>query len=321
METSSTHKKLIEQVSEKLRLKGYSYSTETTYLNWIDRYLHFHDQRPLGEMGVLEIQAFLTHLVVKKRISASTYNQALSALLFLYRQVLEVELQADFKNFSVKRPNRLPTVLSRAEIQMLIDLLNGVNQLILKLLYGAGLRISECLRLRVKDIDLDAKSILVRDSKEVSNRFTILPETATPDLLERVRLLHQRDLARATAGVSMPGGLNSRKLTQAGVEWPWQYLFPAADCSKDPLTDQLYRHHLQPNGVQKAVRKAARQLDIGKPVTPHTFRHSFAAHLLESGHDIRKVQQLLGHKNIKSTLIYTQVVDSDAMSVKSPLDI
>jgi integron integrase len=315
--------KLLDQVREQLRLKHYSYRTEETYLHWIKRFILFHKKRHPNEMGDDEIRAFLIHLAEKEQVATSTQNQAFSALLFLYRHVLHKELTVDFKSIGASRSKHLPTVLTKEETQKVIDYLNREYQLIAKLLYGSGLRVTECLRLRVKDIDFDYKTVTIYDGKGEKDRVTILPESLIPLLkvqLERVRRIYESDKKAQLSGVSMPSSALARKYPNASREWPWQYVFPASDYSSEPRTGEKLRHHIHPSNIQKAVRQAARRAGVDKPVSPHTFRHCFATHLLQNGYDIRTVQELLGHKDVRTTMIYTHVLQRGGLAVKSPLD-
>jgi integron integrase len=316
-------RKLLDQVRDQLRLKHYSYRTEQSYVHWIKRYILFHRKRHPAEMGPEEIRAFLVHLATREKVSASTQNQALSAMLFLYRQVLNQDIAVSFSAVSAARSTHLPTVLTKEEVQNVIRFTAGEYQLIAKLLYGSGLRLAECLRLRAKDLDLEYRTVTVHDGKGEKDRITVLPESLLPALkenLERVKQIHQQDVRAGRGGVSMPSPALARKYPHAGCEWPWQYIFPAPGYSVDPRTGVEFRHHIHPSTVQKAVRQAARLAGIDKPVSPHTFRHSFATHLLENGYDIRTVQELLGHKDVRTTMIYTHVLQRGGLAVKSPLD-
>jgi len=291
--------KLLDRVREGLRLKNYSYRTEQTYIHWIKRYILFHNKRHPEEMGDKEIRAFLYHLAEKEQVAASTQNQAFSALLFLYRYVLSKELTVDFKSIGASRSKHLPTVLTKEETQKVIDYLNGEYQLMAKLLYGSGLRVTECLRLRVKDLDFEYKTVTVYDGKGEKDRVTVLPESLIPFLkaqLDRVKRIYESDKKAQLPGVSMPSPALARKYPNAGRELAWQYLFPASAYSSEPRTAEKLRHHVHPSNIQKAVRQAARRAGMDKPVSPHTFRHCFATHLLQCGYDIRTIQELLGHK-------------------------
>ncbi|GIV79148.1 MAG: integron integrase [Litorilinea sp.] len=317
-------KKLLDQVRDKLRLKNYSYATEKTYVGWIRRYILFHQKRHPADMGKAEIEAFLTHLAVEGNVAPSTQNQALHALLFLYRDVLEQPIIGNVEALRARERRRLPTVLTVEETQRVLNHLEGVYHLIGLLLYGSGLRLQECLSLRVKDIDFARREITVRSGKGDKDRVTMLPEKALPELeahLVQVRLQYERDLARGYGMAPLPDAL-ARKYPNAPREWAWQFVFPSASLSRNPRRDDgaLYRFHLHESQVQRAVHKAARQAGINKPVSPHTFRHCFATHLLEAGYDIRTVQELLGHKNVKTTMIYTHVLNRGPRAVRSPLD-
>ncbi len=315
--------KLLDQVREALRLKHYALRTEQAYVNWIKRFILFHDKRHPREMGVPEVRAFLAHLAVEQHVSASTQTQALSALLFLYRYVLKLPLdEIDLRDIRARKPKRLPTVLTQTEVQRVLAHLTGEHLAIARLLYGSGLRLMECLRLRVKDVDFELHQITVREGKGNKDRVTMLPERVVPSLKEHlihVRALHQQDLEHGHGCVYLPDAL-ARKYPNACTEWGWQFVFPSNRIAKDPRSDILRRHHLHESTVQKAVRAAAQAAGIAKRVSPHTFRHSFATHLLEAGYDIRTVQELLGHKDVKTTMIYTHVLNKGGLAVRSPLD-
>jgi integron integrase len=316
-------KKLLDQVRDLLRLKHYSYRTEQTYIHWIKRYIFFHNKRHPAEMGDEEVRSFLVYLAETETVAASTQNQALSAILFLYRHILQKELTLTYADVGAARPQHLPTILTRSEVLKVISLLKGDVQLVARLLYGSGLRLTECLRLRVKDIDFDYRTVTIYDGKGEKSRVTILPDSLVPLLqahLEGVRQIHRQDLAARLPGVSMPSPALERKYPNAAREWPWQYIFPADRYSSDPHSGRGYRHHLMPSTIQKAVGQAARRAGLSKPVSPHTFRHCFATHLLESGYDIRTVQELLGHKDVRTTMIYTHVLQRGGLADKSPLD-
>lgn len=270
-------------------------------------------------MGAPEVEAFLTHLAVKEHVAASTQNQALSALLFLYREVLHQEL-GPVDALRAKRPQRLPTVLTKDETLRLIGCLSGTHQLMAKLIYGSGIRLMEYLR--VKDLEFERRALIVRDGKGAQDRVTVLPDTLVPLLqehLQRVKALHEQDLAQGYGAVYLPDAL-ARKYPNADREWGWQYIFPASSLSQDPRSGVTRRHHLHESSLQKAVKEAARMAGIVKPVGPHTLRHCFATHLLEAHYDIRTVQELLGHKDVKTTMIYTHVLNRGGLAVRSPLD-
>ncbi|GIV83778.1 MAG: integron integrase [Candidatus Roseilinea sp.] len=321
-------KKLLDQVRDAIRLKHYSYRTEESYVLWIKRFILFHDKRHPNDMGRPEIEAFLTHLATRERVAASTQNQALAALLFLYRNVLHRDDPALFDSLNIARaqkPAHLPTVLTKEEVGKIIRLIPNEYQLMARLLYGSGLRLMECLHLRVKDIDFVQSQIIVRDGKGEKDRVTMLPTSLVAPLQEhlaRVKHLHDQDLAKGHGYVDLPYAL-ARKYPNANREWIWQYVFPSRSLStdpQDPRSDRLYRHHAHESGLQKAVAAAARRAGIPKRVSPHTFRHSFATHLLEAGYDIRTVQELLGHRDVSTTMIYTHVLNKGPKAVRSPLD-
>ncbi|KPK91986.1 MAG: integrase [Anaerolineae bacterium SM23_ 63] len=306
-----------------LRRKHYSIRTEKSYLRWIRQYLNFHNQRHPMEMGAKELEAFLNHLALDRRVAASTQNQALNAIIFLYRQVLrDDQLDLTVNAVRAKKRKRMPTVLSKIEVAKLLSCLRGTNKLRAQLLYGSGLRLMECLRLRVKDIDFNQRQITVRDGKGFKDRVTMLPDqlqNVIENHLQDIHLQHAQDLDLGYGKVYLPFAL-SIKYPNAEGEWPWQWVFPSPRLSRDPRSGQIRRHHVNPSGTQKAIRSAARIAKIYKHVTPHTLRHSFATHLLENGYDIRTVQDLLGHKDVKTTMIYTHVLNRGPFAVKSPLD-
>jgi integron integrase len=318
----SASPRLLDQVRGKIRLKHYSLRTEQAYLDWIKRFIRHHGKRHPREMGAAEVEAFLTHLAVAGRVAASTQNQAKSALLFLYREVLEIELPWLDNVQQAKAPRRLPVVLTRDEVQALLGRLHGTHWLVASLLYGTGMRLMECLRLRVKDVDFARGEILIRDGKGFKDRVTMLPASLTVPLrdhLAYVRALHERDLSTGGGETGLPYALD-RKYPGAGKEWGWQYVFPASDLSTDPRSGAVRRHHLLDQGIQRAMKQALHDAGLAKPATPHTLRHSFATHLLEGGYDIRTVQELLGHSDVKTTMIYTHVLNRGGRGVVSPLD-
>lgn len=314
--------RLLDQVRQVIRKKHYSIRTEQAYTDWIKRFILFHDKRHPKDMGEIEISQYISYLAVKRNVAASTQNQALNAIVFLYKQVLEREL-GDFGSMErAKRPKRLPTVLTKNEADLVLTVMSGTNSLMAKLLYGCGLRLMECLRLRVKDIEFEGNQVTVRDGKGHKDRVTMLPIQLKPQLikhLRKVRIIHEQDLKRGFGEVYLPCAL-SRKYPNAAKEWYWQYVFPSKKISKDPRSGKFRRHHAYETALQRAVRNAARSVEISKPVSPHTFRHCFATHLLEAGYDIRTVQDLLGHKDVSTTMIYTHVLNKGGMGVKSPLD-
>jgi integron integrase len=314
-------RKLLDQVRDAIRVKHYSYSTEKTYVHWIRRFILFHNKRHPAEMGTAEVTQFLTHLAVTDHVAAATQNQAMNAILFLYRVVLHQEL-VGIDAVRAKPSRYLPTVLTPDEVQRIIQHLYGVYKVLVQLLYGSGLRLSEGLRLRVKDVDFAQHQVMIRDTKGKESRVTMLPTCLADPLrahLQAVRRLHQQDLDRGYGSVYLPFALE-RKYPHADRQWIWQYVFPADRLSKDPRSGITRRHHLHETGIQRAVRDAVRQASVEKRVTCHTFRHSFATHLLQNGYDIRIVQELLGHKDVKTTMIYTHVLNRGARGVRSPLD-
>ncbi len=321
--TPQKRKKLLDQVREALRLRHYSYRTEQSYVLWIKRYIFFHNKRHPKDMGTPEIEAFLSYLATEQNVAASTQNQALSALLFLYREVLHIEIPPEQLSIvRARKPQRLPVVLSQQEVEKLLAAMSGKSQLIAQILYGSGLRLSEALRLRIQDLDFDRAQIIVRGGKGDKDRLTMLPQKLVPALqlqIQHSRLVYEQDLRTPEVGVSLPGAL-ARKYPHAWRAWEWQYLFPSRKLSHDPRSGRLLRHHLGGSSVQKAVRAAARRAGITKHVSPHTLRHSFATHLLEAGYDVRTVQELLGHKDIRTTMIYTHVLQKGPLAVISPLD-
>lgn len=314
--------RLLDQVRGKIRLKHYSIRTEQAYLDWIKRFvLHFGKRHP-SEMGAREVEAFLTHLAVEGKVAAATQNQAKSALLFLYREVLEQDLPWLENVERAKAPRRLPVVLTEKEVASVLSRLTGTHWLVAGLLYGSGLRIMEALRLRVKDIEFSRGEILVREGKGFKDRVTMLPAVLVDPLkahLKRVRDLHERDVEAGYGEVYLPYALD-RKYPNAGREWGWQYAFPSKNRVVDPRSGVVRRHHVQDQAIQRAIRQAVRDAGIVKPATPHTLRHSFATHLLSSGYDIRTIQELLGHKDVATTMIYTHVLNKGGRGVTSPLD-
>lgn len=314
--------RLLVRVRDKIRLKHYSIRTEQAYTDWVRRFILFHEKRHPAEMGAAEVEKFLTHLAVEGNVAASTQNQAKSALLFLYREVLEIELPWLDDVAKAKDGKRLPVVLTVQESMRLLDEMEGTSGLIARLLYGTGMRVMEGVRLRVKDVEFARRELIVREGKGNKDRVTMLPQSLIEPLqqhLVRVKARHDKDLAAGFGDVYLPFAL-ARKYPTAGREWHWQYVFPAAKRSIDPRSDVERRHHVTDQAVQRAVRQAARDAGINKPVTPHTLRHSFATHLLQSGYDIRTVQELLGHKDVQTTMIYTHVLNRGGRGVMSPLD-
>ncbi len=314
--------KLLDAVRSRCRLKHYSIRTEQAYSGWIRRFILFHGKVHPRLMGGAEVEQFLTHLAVVGNVAAGTQNQALSSLLFLYKEILGVELPWLESVTRAKRPQRVPTVLSAMEVQWLLARLDGRDWLMASLLYGTGMRLMECVRLRVKDVDFTRNEITVRDGKGGKDRHTVLPSSLVDPLLrqlDRVRELHREDLAVGYAGVFLPHAL-ARKYLKAPTEIAWQYVFPAAKRSQDPRDGALRRHHIDEKLLQRAVRKAVLGAGISKPASCHTLRHSFATHLIEAGYDIRTVQELLGHADVATTQIYTHVLNRGGHGVLSPLD-
>jgi len=314
--------KLLDQVVAKIRFKHYSRRTEQSYTHWIKRYILFHGKRHPKEMGAPEIESFLSALAIDRNASASTQNLALSSILFLYKEVMGIELPWLDNIVHAKKPQRLPTVLSEAEVKRLLTCMEGMPGLVARLLYGTGMRLMEGLKLRVKDIDFDRREILVRDGKGAKDRVTMLPESLTNALKEhltRRRVIFDADVAAGQVDVWMPDALD-RKYPNACREWGWQFFFVANNVSTDPVTGVIRKHHQDEKMIQRHVAKAAKLAGIAKPVSPHVLRHSFATHLLESGYDIRTVQELLGHSDVSTTMIYTHVLNKGGKGVKSPLD-
>ena len=315
--------KLLDQVRDAIRLKHYSIRTESAYADWIKRYILFHNKRHPKDMDGGEIEAFLTHLATKHNVSASTQNQAFSALLFLYNHVLHKELTIRIDSVRAKKPRHLPTVMTKDEAMRLIGAIPpDTHQLMAKLLFGTGMRLMECLRLRVKDLDYEQNLIAVRDGKGGNDRVTVFPESLKTPLqhqLQYAKALHDKDLSEGYGTVYLPFALE-KKYPNANKEWHWQYVFPSYKLSQDPRTGIIRRHHVDESGLQRAVKNAARKAGISKNVSCHTFRHSFATHLLEGGYDIRTVQELLGHKDVSTTMIYTHVLNKGGLAVRSPLD-
>ena len=314
--------RLVDAVRSAMRLRHLSPRTEQAYLRWMRRFFAFHRGRHPADLGAEHVTAFLSSLATAGRVSAATQNQALAALLFLYRDVLGRDLPWLEDLVRAHSPPRLPVVLSRDEVRAVLSHLHGTPRLMAALLYGSGLRLLECCRLRVKDVDFGRHQLTVRRGKGDKDRVTMLPaalQRPLSDHLRNVKAQHDRDLAAGAGWVELPGAL-SRKLPKAGRDWPWQWVFPATRTYLDPATSQRRRHHLHETVVQQAVRRAVLAAGLGKRATCHTFRHSFATHLLEDGYDIRTVQELLGHRDVTTTMIYTHVLNRGGQGVKSPLD-
>jgi integron integrase len=322
MEIDALHKPLFERLCTEIRTRHYSIRTEASYRHWARRFIAFHKLKSPKELKPEAVKEYLEYLAEVRQISASTQNQALNALVFLYDQVLK-ELLGPFGEFTkAKRPQRLPVVLSREEVDRLLKEMTGVKGLMARLLYGSGLRLMECLRLRVQDIDFEQQQIMVRDGKGQKDRITVLPRDCGEQLnehLKKVKSLHERDLAGGYDGVYLWPALE-RKYPTAAREWIWQYVFPAERLSLDPRSKKVRRHHLHENVLQRAVREAATKAGLTKQVKCHSLRHSFATHLLENNYDIRTVQELLGHSDVSTTMIYTHVLNRPGLAVKSPLD-
>jgi integron integrase len=313
----------LEEARRVCRLRHLSIHTEESYVQTIRRFIHFHDKKHPARLGMPEVRAYLSHLATERNVAASTQNVALNALVFLYRDVLKTELVGDLEGVErAKRPARLPTVFSRTEVKALLGQMEGTHHLMASLLYGSGLRLMECVRLRVKDIDFDMAQITVRDGKGEKDRVTLLPQSLAPSLREQLakaRALYDEDVARGRANVYLPYAL-AEKYPQAPRQWAWQWVFPAAKLSVDPRAGVMRRHHLLEDGLQRAVKRALQAAGIAKHGSCHTLRHSFATHLLEDGYDIRTVQELLGHKDVQTTMIYTHVLNRGGRGVRSPLD-
>jgi integron integrase len=314
--------KLLDQVRDVIRRKHYSFRTEQIYLDWIRRFILFHDKRHPREMAEAEVTEFLTFLARDGKVAASTQNQALSALLFLYKEVLRQEIGWLDQVERVKKPARLPVVLTRDEVRKIFAHLHGTHRLMAGLLYGSGLRLMECVRLRVKDVDFGYAHVVVRDGKGGKDRVTMLPVNLAETLerhLQKVKAQHDEDLEAGLGSVYLPTALQ-KKYPNAAKEWNWQYIFPSSRISLDPRSQERRRHHVEESSLQMAMKKAVRAAGISKPATCHSLRHSFATHVLENGYDIRTVQELLGHKDVSTTMIYTHVLNKPGLGVKSPLD-
>lgn len=314
--------RLLDQIRERIRRKHYSIRTEQAYIFWIRRFIVFHGKRHPTDMGAVEVEGFLSHLAFRQNVASSTQNQALSALLFLYRIVLDIELPWLDGIERAKKPARLPVVLTRPEVRAVLAQLSARHWIMASLLYGAGLRLMECLRLRVKDADFTMRQLTIRDGKGGRDRVTMLPDAIVASLtgeMEQVRELHRHDRGNGHGAVWLPHAL-ARKYPSAATEWGWQYVFPADRRSRDPRSGSIRRHHFGEQSLQRAVKGAVRAAGVVKPASCHTFRHSFATHLLESGYDIRTVQELLGHKDVSTTMIYTHVLNRGGHGVTSPLD-
>ena len=315
-------KKLLDLVRESLRLKHYSIRTEDAYVNWIKRYIIFQNKTHPSKLSEKHIREFLSYLAIKKKVAPSTQNQAFNAIIYLYKNVLKIELGELDDIERAKQQKKIPVVFSPAEAKSVLANMNGVNKLMASLLYGTGMRLMECIRLRVKDVDFSNNRIIVRDGKGNKDRVTILPETLIDILklqIKRVKIIHEQDLLDGFGSVYLPYAIE-RKYPSAEKSFGWQYLFPASKNSKDPRTGKIHRHHINESVLQKAVKSAIQKIKFKQPASCHTFRHSFATHLLANGYDIRTIQELLGHENVKTTMIYTHVLNKGGLAVRSPLD-
>ncbi|MBI5408713.1 MAG: integron integrase [Nitrospirae bacterium] len=320
--TGISSEQIFEKLQTEIRYLHYSIRTEQTYIQWVKRFLYFHRTKPAGDLTADDVKAFLEYLAVKKDVSASTQNQALNAIVFLFTYALKQDLGEIGEFTRAKRPIRLPVVLAREEADKLLNALTGTYALMAGLLYGSGLRLMECVRLRVKDVDFAQNQIVVRDGKGQKDRITILPKRfheALKKQLKFVKSIHDEDLAKGGGGVWLWQSLE-HKYKNAAKEFIWQYVFPANNLSVDPRSGSVRRHHINENSLQKEIKKAAQSLHINKKVSCHTLRHSFATHLLENGYDIRTVQELLGHADVSTTMIYTHVLNSPGIAVRSPVD-
>ena len=314
--------KLLTALRAKLRMGHYSVRTEEAYTHWVRRFVHYQQRRHPADLGVVEVAEFIRHLAQDRKAAAATQTQALSALLFLYREVLGKPLQLPGAILRARTPARLPAVLSRAEVVRVLDQLAGTYRLVGLLLYGSGMRLTECLSLRVKDLDLERGEIRVRSGKGAKDRVTLVPETLKPLLgrqLQRVKAQHEEDLQRGAGRVELPGGYGAKSPSAAAM-WAWQWVFPARRIYADRVSGELRRHHLHQSAMQRAMIDAVRRARIGKRASCHTLRHSFATHLLEAGYDIRTLQELLGHRDVSMTMQYTHVLNRNRMGVRSPLD-
>jgi integron integrase len=313
---------LLNQLRDAIRRRHYSIRTEEAYISWIKKFVHFHNSTHPKNLKEKDISQFLTHLAVNNKVAASTQNQALSAILFLYKEVLQIEIKTLPNSVRAKRPVKLPVVFTSAEVGKVLWHLSGVQWLMASIMYGAGLRLMECVRLRVKDVDFGYIQITVRDGKGQKDRVTMIPQKLIQPLkqhIDKVKYLHNKDKEDGFGEVYMPFAL-ARKYPNANRELKWQYVFPAKNRSKDPRSNKMYRHHIVESTIQKAVKQAIRNANIQKQGSCHTLRHSFATHLLENGYDIRTVQELLGHKDVRTTMIYTHVLNKGGLAVRSPLD-
>lgn len=313
---------LLEQIRATLRTKHYSPRTERTYIYWVKRYIYFHDKRHPNTLGSKDIERFLTHLALRERVAASTQNQAFCALLFLYRFVLHIELDEGMKALRARRPEHLPVVLTQEEVFRIIDRMEDEYKLMAQLLYGCGLRLNECLSLRVKEVDFGQRELLIRDAKGMKDRRVMLPESLVErlhDHLKKVRTVHGKDLENGDGYTTLPFALD-RKYPEANREWGWQFVFPSSLLTTDPATGRLVRFHRHGSALQKKLREAVIRSQVDKSVHCYTFRHSFATHLLQNGYDPRTVQELLGHRSLKTTQQYLHVLNRGGLGVRSPMD-
>jgi integron integrase len=322
--SSQKNPKLLDDVKKVLRLKHYSLQTERIYCDWIKRFIKFHKMQSRQDLvdGEVKIEDFLTYLAIDQKVAASTQNQAMNALVFLYKQVLNISLEKKIDAVRSKKNHRIPVVLTQDEVKQIIGLMDGTTGLVVKLLYGSGLRITEAVRMRVQDIDFDYKQITIRSGKGNKDRVTTFPTSLEASLklhLQKVQIIHQQDLLKGFGRVFLPNAL-ARKYTAADKEWNWQYVFPATKLSNDPRSKLRRRHHIDQSAINKAIKTAVKTLQINKKVSAHTFRHSFATHLLQRGTDIRTIQSLLGHNDLETTMIYTHVLNQGGHGVTSPLD-
>ena len=314
---------LLSVLHDRIAAKHYSARTEQAYAQWVRRYVRFHGRRHPREMGEVQVRDFLTHLARDEQVSASTQNQALAALLFLYREVLALPISGAMQHLHAKRPERLPVVMTREETQRVLQAMRGTTRLMASLMYGSGMRLMECCTLRVKDVDLTRGEIVIRSGKGQKDRVTMLPQRVQPALrmhLERAAAQHAKDVAGGGGFVVLPDALRRKLGDRTARSWPWQWIFPATRGYRDPATGERRRHHLHESVLQRDVTNAVREAQIGKRATCHTFRHSFATHLLASGSDIRTIQELMGHKDVRTTMIYTHVLNRGGLGVRSPLD-
>ena len=319
---AATHPRLLDQLRDRIRFRHYSYRTELAYVHWVRRFIIFNNKRHPRELGASHVTAFLSSLANQGQVAASTQNQALAGVLFLYREVLEIQLPWLTEIARAKRPRRLPVVLTRAEVHAILEKMEGEHALMARLMYGTGMRLTECLQLRVKDVELERCEVLVRQGKGAKDRITMFPHSLVETMrihLTGVRRTYEADRARRIAGVELPHALE-RKKPAAGKTWAWHWVFPQDHLSRDPRSGVVRRHHAYDQTFSRMLRRASHKAGIAKPVSAHTLRHSFATHLMEAGYDIRTVQELLGHRDVSTTMIYTHVLNRGGRGVVSPLD-